>query len=57
VFVSGSGDGGLIDVIRAGLIRFDNGREIIALAKLLDTAFLRQKVLAQMQTERKEGDK
>jgi hypothetical protein len=56
VLVSGNGDGGLIDIIRASLERFDNGREIIALAKTLDTAIMRQKVKHLMAIERQGGE-
>jgi hypothetical protein len=56
VFISGTGDGGLIDAIRASLVRFDNGREIIALAKLLDTAFMRQKIKIEIAKEDQAGE-
>jgi hypothetical protein len=56
VLVSGNGDGGLIDIIRASLERFDNGREIIALAKALDTAIMRQRVKQLMMAETQGGE-
>jgi hypothetical protein len=56
VFISGAGDGGLIDVIRASLHRFDNGREIIALAKLLDTPGVRKALDNLMKSEQPDGE-
>jgi hypothetical protein len=53
--VSGNGDGGLIDIIRASLDRFDNGREIIALASAFDTAIMRQAVTQLMAQEVGDG--
>jgi hypothetical protein len=57
VFISGSGDGGLIDVIRASLDRFDNGREIIALAKLLDLPVMQRDLRKILVKERKNDSK
>jgi hypothetical protein len=56
VMVSGNGDGGLIDIIRASLERFDNGREIVALAKTLDTTIMRRAVTNLMAKESQGGD-
>jgi Pyridine nucleotide-disulphide oxidoreductase len=56
VMVSGNGDGGLIDIIRASLERFENGREIIELAKTLDTAIMRRTVEQMTKLESQKGE-
>jgi hypothetical protein len=44
IFISGSGDGALIEVIRSSLSNFEEGREIVELAKLLDRSAVREAI-------------
>ncbi|MFK5596515.1 TIR domain-containing protein [Methylobacterium sp. HMF5984] len=51
IFISGNGDGALIEVIRGSLNNFEEGREIIELAKILDRNAVKGDIVKLSKTE------